>query len=156
MTKLLVVSDTHGDDFLLENIIELEKPNYIIHAGDHELSKEWLDERNILFVKGNNDYHGEDVLVLSINNKTIVLTHGHKQYSIFNWHHSLYEHFKKYNPDIIIYGHSHKEVIDKFNNQTFIINPGSISYPRNKDKIGTYIIIIMDKTIQINIKKIGF
>lgn len=154
MAKLLVVSDTHGDDFLLETIINIEKPDYILHAGDHELSKQWLLEHNIIYVKGNNDYHGEDELILSINNKVISITHGHKQYSIFDWHKSLYTYFNEHSPDIIIYGHSHKEVIDKYN-KTLIINPGSISYPRNKDKIGTYIIINLTESIEIEIKKIG-
>lgn len=155
MTKILVVSDTHGDDFLLDTIINIEKPELILHAGDHELDKQWLDEQNILFVKGNNDCHGEEELILSINNKTIAMTHGHKQYSIFDWHKSLYKYFERYNPDIIIYGHSHKELIANYNKKTLILNPGSISYPRNKNKIGTYIIINLDKNINVDIKKIG-
>lgn len=156
MSKILVISDTHSENFILEEIINLEKPDYILHAGDHELDIDWLNKMNITYVKGNNDYFGPDELIIKIENKIIALVHGHKQYSLFNWHQSLYNYFKKYNPDIIIYGHSHKETIDNFNNKTIIINPGSITYPRNKDKIRSYITIkIHDNKMKIDIKKIG-
>ena len=143
--KVLVVSDTHNNYLALENVIELEKPDIIIHAGDHEYDPDFLKNNNIIFVEGNNDYFGPKELILSINNLKIALIHGHKQYHPFHWHTKLENYFQDENVDLIIYGHSHKEVLDK-QKRPWILNPGSIAIPRNKSLTRTYAIIEFDST----------
>jgi putative phosphoesterase len=50
---------------------------------------------------------------------------------------------KDNNVDIVIYGHSHIPVIDE-SSQPIIVNPGSISLPRNPDRLKTYLVIEFD------------
>ena len=32
--KILLVSDTHGKDYYLEEALEIEKPDFLCHMGD--------------------------------------------------------------------------------------------------------------------------
>lgn len=158
MKKILVVSDTHGEYDLLNELILIENPDYILHCGDHQFKIDYLLNNKIYYVNGNSDYftnqYGKEELILNIDGLNICVIHGHKQYSI-NWHTSLYKYFKTMNPDIICYGHSHKEVVDELYGVK-IINPGSITYPRNKYFRKSYILIYIyeNKNYDINIKYI--
>ncbi len=149
--KILVVSDTHSETKLLDQIIKLENPTNILHAGDHEFTLDYLNNNKITFVKGNNDFIGDIYKTIKFNDITICLTHGHNEYSPFYWHEKLISHFQSERPNIIIYGHSHKELIEKIDNVT-ILNPGSLTYPRNQKMIKTYAIIeIQENNYEIKI-----
>ena len=137
INKILVVSDTHANYDVLNYVIDLEKPDLILHAGDHEFSSDYLKENKIIFVQGNNDWFGPKELILNVNNLKIGLIHGHKQYNPFHWHAKLDNHFQNENLDLIIYGHSHKECFDQ-TMKPWILNPGSIAIPRNKSLTRTY------------------
>ena len=45
--------------------------------------------------------------------------------------------------DIVMYGHTHKPVID-ISSQITAINPGSLSYPRQENRKPSYIIMELD------------
>jgi hypothetical protein len=47
--------------------------------------------------------------------------------------------------DIVMFGHTHRPVIEVEENLT-LINPGSISYPRQADRKCTYIMMEVDDT----------
>jgi putative phosphoesterase len=56
--------------------------------------------------------------------------------------------------DIVIFGHSHKELVDT-SDKPILLNPGSISLPRNKDLQKSYVIIeIENGQLQFQIKHI--
>ena len=42
--------------------------------------------------------------------------------------------------DIVMYGHTHRPVIDK-NDDIIVINPGSLTYPRQEGRRPSYIIM---------------
>ena len=46
--------------------------------------------------------------------------------------------------DIVMYGHTHKPVIDVSDN-IVAINPGSLSYPRQENRRPSYIIMEIDE-----------
>ncbi len=153
MTKVLVVSDSHGQNKILEEVIMIEQPDLIVHAGDHTTSKKYMDEICDFYVAGNNDYIGESEEIFKIEDVTVFLVHGHRHVSWTkkNWHQNLYDDASNYEANLIIYGHSHVEIIDKIKGVT-IINPGSIAYPRNSSLTKTYIVLWIDKNKINNIE----
>lgn len=139
-TKILILSDTHGDFEIINIIKDYENPNWIIHCGDHGLSEDELDSLGIIYVCGNNDWIGELEKFFSIENFNFALTHSHiidyKQDLVKG----LYNRYQEKNIDFILYGHTHIQSIQKINN-VYLLNPGSLAYPRNKNKQKTYIIL---------------
>ncbi|GAA5414424.1 metallophosphoesterase family protein [Ureaplasma ceti] len=140
LKKVLVVSDIHGYGYLLDEVIELEQPDLVLLAGDHCLKPEFLDERHIVYVAGNNDDWGPERLVINLNGMRVGLIHGHKQFSFTHWETKLENEFAEDNVDLIIYGHSHKESFDNYK-KPYILNPGSLALPRNKNLSRTYVLI---------------
>ena len=57
--KILLVSDTHGKDYYLEEALELEKPDFLCHMGDLEGSEDYIrgiTKCPLAMVSGNNDF----------------------------------------------------------------------------------------------------
>ncbi len=149
--KYLVVSDLHGScEYAnkLIDIIEMEIPDKIILLGDlynyDSKSSQYVAsilniyKDIILCTKGNCDttyseqlskFDLKDSIRLTIGNKNFFFNHGHI-YNINNIPN---------NTDILIYGHLHTGFIRKCGN-TFVINSGSISYPR-KNTSHSYLLI---------------
>lgn len=158
--KYLVFSDLHGSFPMIEKLIVIfneKKCDKIICLGDmlyhgprndlpdgynpkkviQEL-KEYRDK--IIWIQGNCDAEVDEMVLglkyvkkkkITINNKNIILTHGH--------HLSKYDIDEKLNEnDVVIYGHYHVFDITIINNVTYI-NIGSPSIP--KDGISQYAII---------------
>jgi putative phosphoesterase len=61
---------------------------------------------------------------------------------------------KENEADVVIFGHSHKELIDT-SDKPFLLNPGSISLPRNRELQKSYAIIeIENSQLRFQIKRI--
>lgn len=156
--KILITSDTHGfyspiSDYILAN----SDIDLLIHAGDGvDDVKNIAYETDIAYhvVKGNNDYFSNVSYdkVISIANHKIFLTHGHKYDVDFDYKKILQK--AKYNEcDIAIHGHTHKYYhLEK--DSILILNPGSISLPRDNDP-GFLIMTLDDKTMQLERIKIN-
>lgn len=148
--KIMVISDIHGDINALNyiiNIVEKEAINKMICLGDFcSYYDDSLDIANrlnsikdkLICVKGNcdTDTFAQKLQVdlpiynnIRINNYLVTITHGH----IYNSYYLPVKH-----GDIIISGHTHRKEI-KHSNGLLILNPGSISRPR--DGIASYILI---------------
>jgi putative phosphoesterase len=108
------------------------------------------------FVDGNNDFDWKKIIKFSFAGKIFLLMHGDAYYA-FNakkWHDNLRSIGIENNADIVIYGHSHIPVVDD-KAKPIVVNPGSISLPRNHDLLRTYLIIEIDNnTIDFLIKSI--
>jgi uncharacterized protein len=145
MSKVLIVSDSHGSTELLEGI-EKRHGNDVelmIHCGDSELDEEAAAIKNFKSVKGNCDFYGnfpeDDRHVL--NGVNIFVTHGHL-YSVKTTLVNLFYKAKELQADIVCFGHSHilgAEMVDDI----LFINPGSIRLPRGR-KERTYAILELD------------
>lgn len=145
--KILVVSDTHRKDDNLQFVIEKEKPlDMLIHLGDAEGSEQWIPEWagqgcKIAMVLGNNDFFSrlERELEMEIGPHRALLTHGH-YYGVSMGPEGLADEAKSRGCDIAMYGHTHRPFLDKINGVT-VLNPGSLSYPRQEGRHPSYMVI---------------
>ncbi len=82
--KILIVSDTHGKDTYLEQVIEREKPiDMLLHLGDLEGSEDYIcaiAPCPVEMVSGNNDYFTqiEREKIIKIGAYKVFMTHGHR------------------------------------------------------------------------------
>lgn len=142
MTKVLIVSDSHGLDRELEVLRERhrEEVNAMIHCGDSQLMADDEAMAGFVTVRGNCDFESRFPLetVVEIGGRKIFVTHGHK-YSVKTSFMPLKYRAEELGADIVCFGHSHvlaAEVID----EVLFLNPGSIRLPRERIE-RTYMII---------------
>ena len=141
--KLLIVSDTHGrlENFRIAS--DREAPyDMLIHCGDLEGDEDtvrMICGCGCFMVAGNNDFFtslpGE--LEFDILDKRALLTHGHHYYVYMDTAH-LYKEALIRKADIAFFGHTHKPVIRE-EKGILLINPGSLSYPRQEGRQPSYI-----------------
>lgn len=154
MKKILVVSDTHGYNEALWEIIKAEEPiDMVIHCGDIETNPQVLRSRidcTLHMVAGNNDYDPDmdRVRTFNIGPYKALLTHGHRQH-IYSDFTSLYYLGMENQVDIVFFGHIHIPVIRQEGPIT-LINPGSLTYPRQTGRIPTYIIMTINDKNEID------
>ena len=146
--KYLVVSDIHGSIIhynMLDNIIDMEKPDKIILLGDlfyhgpsdysplydYTTPSRVLNKYKdiILCTRGNCDndddedameFEFQKYIILTINKKKFFFSHG----NIYNMENDPDTDF-----DVMIYGHLHTGFIIE-NDGKIYANPGSLSHPR--------------------------
>ena len=131
--KILIVSDTHRRDGNLREIIEKQSPfDMLIHLGDTEGSeayfKEWVNNDNcvIRVVRGNNDFFSQTdrEKEISIGKYRAFLTHGH-MYGVSFELETIKEEARARKVDIVMFGHTHKPLVDK-RGRTLFLNPGAV------------------------------
>ena len=146
--KILVVSDTHGRDERLEAAVELEQPfDYLIHCGDvegREFFIEALADCPCTIVAGNNDFFSDlpREAEIVLEGHKIMVTHGHN-YGVSMDLYGISEETAARECEIVFFGHTHKPVIEK-KNGVLVINPGSLSFPRQENRKPSYIIMEID------------
>ncbi|MDP4179819.1 MAG: phosphodiesterase [Bacillota bacterium] len=149
--KILFISDIHGSLFYAQKAIEIfknENAKYIVILGDelyhgarNPLPVEYNPKEvaallncysdKIIAVRGNCDSEVDEMVLnfpimstystMLIGNKRIFLTHGH-----------IYNEQNLPNlgqGDVFVYGHTHIPKAEK-KGEVFIINPGSITFPK--------------------------
>ena len=148
--KVLIVSDTHGRHYNLETILEREKPlDLVIHLGDAEGAEDYIEviaECPVEIVAGNNDFYTSLPIEkeLKIGDYKILITHGHYYYVNGGIGHIRKAAVER-NIDIAMFGHTHKPFFEEEENR-IILNPGSISYPRQEGRKPSYMIMDIDGT----------
>jgi len=154
MQKIMVVSDTHRHHENLRRALRHEGLiDMLIHLGDAEGEEDYIRELancKVEMIAGNNDYFSDlrREAVIKIGKYNVLLTHGHSYYVSVGLDFIKEEAIGR-NLDIVMFGHTHRPVIEIFKEVT-LINPGSISYPRQHDKKPTYIIMEIDNEENIN------
>ena len=144
LVRLVIVSDSHRDDEVLEKIYQKEqaKTSMFLHCGDSCSTP--FNIKPFISVRGNCDYlyPFPDKLVFNLPIGKIYICHGTSGRS------DIRKAIKEEQPDIILCGHTHihsHELIDGCH----VFNPGSVSNPRDGSN-GTYLII--EGTSKENIK----
>lgn len=143
--RILIISDTHRkNDNYLKIIDEVGKLDRVIHLGDVEGSEYVIQEAAgcpVDIVAGNNDFFSDlpSEKILQIGQYNVMITHGHRYY-IGMGNEMLKREAIAQGADIVMYGHTHRPVIDISPN-IIAINPGSLSYPRQENHKPSYIIM---------------
>lgn len=148
--KILVVSDTHRKDDNLKLVLSEECPlDMLIHLGDAEGSEhfipDWVNpECRMEMVLGNNDFFSrlDREREIDIAGHKAFITHGH-YYGVSMGPEGLVDEAKSRGCDIAMYGHTHRPSLDVIDGVT-VLNPGSLSYPRQEGRRPSYTIIHVD------------
>lgn len=147
--RVLIVSDTHRHNENLEKVLEnIGSLDMVIHCGDAEGSEDGIRyalDCPMYIVAGNNDYFTElsEEIIVNIGKYRVMVTHGH-YYRVNMGTERLVEEAKIKGVDIVIYGHTHKPKME-MSDGIVVLNPGSISYPRQNGRVPTYMIMETDK-----------
>lgn len=147
--RIVVTSDAHRDLHILKKIAMIEVADIYVHAGDCELEPSQI--LPFINVKGNCDYFDYPMYrILYAHNEQIMVMHGHTAF--FG---SMSEFAKAKGCNVLIYGHTHK-YLEKFYDGILLLNPGSVSRPRD-GTIPTYMILDIDDTgIKVTKKEVRF
>ncbi len=146
--RILIVSDTHRKDNNLCTVLDLVKDiDLLIHLGDAEGSEDYFEQIAgcpIEIVSGNNDFFSQlpREKMITIGKYNVWLTHGHYYNVSFTYDRIIREAEYK-NVDIVMFGHIHRPVLEQYND-IMLVNPGSLSYPRQADRRPSYIIMNID------------
>ncbi len=143
--KILIVSDTHGSNAGLEEVIsENRDMDMLIHLGDVEGAEDYI--RMIAgcpvhVVRGNNDYFSDlpKEEEFDLMDYHVLITHGNA-YGVTLDDSALREEAHARCADIVMYGHTHRPVFYE-DEGLYVLNPGSLSYPRQKGRKRTYMIM---------------
>lgn len=147
--RVLIVSDTHGRHDGLEKALEKAgKIDYLVHLGDTEGGEHYIEAVAgcpVYIVAGNNDFFSDMLQEMEIyfGKKKAFITHGHYYYVTLGPERILEEGLSR-DADIIMFGHTHRPYLETVGDVT-ILNPGSLSYPRQEGRKGSFIIMEMDE-----------
>ena len=156
--KIVVFSDSHKDIEQMISVIKKEKPDMIIHLGDHlrDAQKLFLNFPKIrtVYIRGNTDFD-EDYISenhIMIEDKLFLITHGHN-YNVKWTKKELIKKGTDDNADIILFGHTHEPYIKRIKGM-WIMNPGSIGRQYIRKTSNTYgLIYINSNKILCQVKK---
>ena len=147
--RVLVVSDTHGQHLNLDRAVKASgQIDMMIHLGDVEGGEQRIRdavdcEKHIL--RGNNDFFadlpGEEEFC--IGSKKVFITHGHLYYVSVGTD-RIKEEGRARGADIVMFGHTHRPYLD-VEDDIIVLNPGSLSYPRQEGRRGSYMIVEIDE-----------
>lgn len=153
--KVLIVSDTHKKNANFYDVLELEKPDLVIHCGDAEGAEEEfraVAECPVELVLGNNDFFSvlPQELTLEIGPYTVWVVHGHNYYVSLE-RETLKQEALDRGADIVFFGHTHRPVVDMVG-EVIAVNPGSLSYPRQEGRAPSYAVMTLDEEEKLTIE----
>ena len=144
--KVLIVSDTHGREQNLAEALEQTGPiDQLIHLGDVEGGAEHIRElagdAPAAIIAGNNDFFCDlpNERIFTLGGHRIFMTHGHG-YFVHSGTLYLKREARKKGADIVMFCHTHKPYMEE-DNELLVLNPGSLSLPRQEGHRPTYIVM---------------
>lgn len=132
--KILVLSDSHRNVDAMARAVEKEKPDRIIHLGDHFADGEELHELYPRIpmeqVPGNCDLARFEApeRLLFIENLRVLIAHGHTMQVKSGLLNARYRAMEK-GADLLLFGHTHVPLIELQGGIT-MLNPGAIGDSR--------------------------
>ena len=96
-------------------------------------------------VRGNNDFFSDlpREEEFYIGKYKVFITHGHAYYVSLDAEYITEEGAAR-KADIVMFGHTHKPYLEQKDGIT-VLNPGSISFPRQEGRKGSYMIMEIDE-----------
>ena len=128
--RILVISDTHGNDSAIFKAHEQSGPvDILIHAGDGEQDAFLFGEVTgctVIRVAGNCDLgsRAPRELIVTLAGKIIMITHGDRYY-VKSGLENLRKQARNQKAQIIIYGHTHL-ALNEFLDSQLLLNPGTL------------------------------
>lgn len=163
MHKILVFSDSHGKDGWMEKVLSEEKGfDAVFHLGDLEETEEdfrrMLDRVNplaaYLQVRGNCDYAPTmpSLKTVEYYGVRFLLAHGHR-YRVHESLELLATAARENECYYALFGHTHVPARETCLG-VFLMNPGSISLPRQGDHRNSYGVLTVTekKDVEFTIK----
>ena len=154
--KIIVVSDSHGRIQPLEKIITEIYADLYIHLGDGERELDDIclanPDKQVYHVHGNCDLgsFSPDELLISPDDKNVIYAvHGHMhgvKYSLD----TLKNLARQKGANIALFGHTHARYCE-YDNGLYILNPGSVSRPRDGKRQSFGVIELLPKGVITNI-----
>lgn len=148
MKKVVIISDSHGDLSNVRKIMDKEQSvQQVIHLGDligQEMQLKEICGCGIRLVKGNCDYYADNPVsdIVEIGGNRIFITHGHHYGVNFGIDRLCYA-AKENQCNIAMYGHTHVPDNSVYGG-IIIVNPGSVSQPRQLNHKPTYAVMKID------------
>ena len=147
--KIYVLSDSHNSVSFAPFLEICQDADMVIHCGDGQRDVENLKSVlscPVLAVKGNCDFSGQRELLINAEGHKIFVTHG-DFYGVKDSLSTITFRARQVKADIVLYGHSHVPDIT-YHENIWLINPGSLTRPRD-NKVPTYCILeISGETIK--------
>ena len=146
--RILVISDSHGNGNVIENILNKHSEvREVFFLGDVTKDIEDLPyiytDKIFHIVSGNCDFFSQypytDIAVTG--GKKIMFTHGHT-YGVKGGIGALKSAAKQNGCDIVLYGHTHIPYTE-YDDGLYVVNPGSVS--RGRDSKCTYAVVDIEK-----------
>ena len=143
--KILIVSDTHGRHSAFDKALkEAGKIDALVHLGDTEGGEDYIEAvcgYPAYVLAGNNDFFSDNLREMEVvfGTKKAFMTHGHYYYVSLGPE-RIIEEGKMRNADIVMFGHTHKPFLEMIDGM-IVLNPGSLSYPRQEGRKGSYIMM---------------
>lgn len=158
--KVLIVSDSHGRNENLQKAINNMQGSMdlLIHLGDFCGSRETLERMagncSVEMVRGNCDssiYNIPTSRIIEVEHFKVLLTHGHRV-GVKQGMNSVKDMAKENGVGIVMFGHTHMPYLET-GGQITLINPGSISLPRQEGHRPTYMVMNIreDGTAEYNL-----
>lgn len=154
--KILVMSDSHNRRDLVEKCIRQNPAaDVVIHLGDVvtdiETMPSQFPEKTFFYVHGNCDWRTEvsATQCITLAGVNVFLTHGHRQGVKYGLT-TLMAIARQNEAGICLYGHTH-EPYNKYHDGLYVMNPGSLSEPRNASYPSFGLIDIVPQGIVTNI-----
>lgn len=152
MLRILIMSDSHGRNENVELAIaqvreEIGEFQMLIHLGDVGDARELESLAGVpcYIVRGNTDYDAKllNANVIEAGGHRIFATHGHL-YQVDMRLDLLRFAALENDCDIAMYGHTHVPYLEEDPDDVTILNPGSVSKPRQADHRYTYMVMEID------------
>lgn len=153
--KILVMSDSHGRRDLVKKCIRQHPDTEaVLFLGDVLIDIKGMEtvfpEKQFYCVSGNCDYESDvpKERLVTLQGTGILLTHGHAhgvKYGI----NALVEYARKIGAKIALFGHTHVPY-NMYHDGIYVLNPGSLAYPRDFSKPSYGLIEITPKGILTN------
>lgn len=152
MLRILLMSDSHGRNENVELAIaqvreEIGEFQMLIHLGDVGDARELESLAGVpcYIVRGNTDYDAKllNANMIEAGGHRIFATHGHL-YQVDMRLDLLRFAALENDCDIAMYGHTHVPYLEEDPDDITILNPGSISKPRQADHRYTYMVMEID------------
>lgn len=148
--KILVLADSHTDVDTMLAVAETEKPDAILHLGDHAPDAHALQSKigiPVHLVKGNTDKENTDKTeeFLTFEGTEIYMTHGHL-YHVGRGSDELAEAARQMSMHIALFGHTHVPYL-RCAGGLWLMNPGSINRAKSLFNHATYGVITLRGSI---------